>query len=269
MNQPKVIVITGGSTGLGLSIAENFAAKGWITYTLSRRANPQDSSRNIIHIKADVTQPASLEKAFQLIVKKHSRIDAVVCNAGININGMAEELSTDQARRIMDTNFYGVVGTIRVALPYFRAQRQGKILVVGSLAGTISVPAESYYCASKHAVRGFLESLLMEVAAFGISVHVVEPGFISTDLAKKPVTPAYRIKDYDLVRECLLDKWTHSISGGMSSVYVAKRVFKIINSQTKRFRFKVGTEGFWIPVIKPLMPERLYYAIIKWVFRAS
>lgn len=266
MEQSKVVVITGGSAGLGFAIADIFAAKGWITYTLSRRENPPEASSDIIHIKADVTQPATLERAFHKIVEKHGHIDAVICNAGMNINGVTEELSIDQAKLIMDTNFYGMVYTIGAALPILREQRQGEILVVGSLAGTVSVPGESYYSASKHAVRGFLESLLLEVDRFGIGVHVIEPGFIKTDLAKNPIKQAFTINDYNTVRENLARHWSRSIDNGISPSRVAQRIFQVVNGRSKRFRIKVGMDGFWVPIIKPLVPEKLYYAIIKRVF---
>jgi NAD(P)-dependent dehydrogenase (short-subunit alcohol dehydrogenase family) len=192
----KVVLVTGASAGLGASIATELAGRDWDVLAASRRglAPAGGSVRPVV---MDVTSVESVRKSIG-----SERLDAIVCNAGINAAAPAEELDDARARSILETNFWGVVNTVRAALPKFRQQGQGCIVVIGSLAGLMAPPGASYYAASKHALEGWLESLQYEVAGFGVRVHLIEPGFIRTDLAAAEPVPA-SLSEYDGLRERL------------------------------------------------------------------
>lgn len=258
----KSILVTGASSGLGEALARCFSSSGWQCFGGSRRGVSSAGGSGVRHLVMDVTRPDSVAGAVQSVLESAGRIDAAVCNAGINTSSPAEELGETTARAIVETNFWGVVNTVRAVLPPMRAQRGGTIAVIGSLAGLVAPPGEAFYAASKHALEGWLESLQYEVRGLGIRIYLIEPGFIRTDLASAtnpPSGPLYA--GYDPLRHALREHWTRAIERGVSSDAAAKRVVRIVERGGSRFRHRIGSDAIWIPRFKRLLPERLFFGI--------
>ncbi len=173
----KVVLLTGGSKGIGFATAKSFAEKGCKIYELSRSntANP-----GVIHITGDVTDKASAEAAVNQILARESRIDILVCNAGTVISGAIEFTEVDDIKKLMELNFYGMVHTIRAVLPAMR-KTGGRIVCLSSMAAVFPVPFQAYYSASKAAISAFTMALANEVKQFGITVCAVHPGDTRTD----------------------------------------------------------------------------------------
>jgi len=260
----KVALVTGGSVGLGAEIARSLAAKGWQVWAGSRRAmSPADGVRGIA---LDVTDPASVHAAVAAILDETDRLDAIVCNAGVNVSAPAEELPEDRARAILDTNLWGAIHTIRSALPALRKSR-GSILAVGSLAGLVAPPGEAYYAASKHGLRGFLESLRYEVDPHGVRVALVEPGFIRTDLATSGHQAEWQqMPEYDGLRAQLAHHWEQAIASGMPPEVVARRVVDLMGQSHPPFRTRIGAAAIWVPRLKAVLPERIFFRILARIF---
>ena len=148
--------------------------------------------------RLDVTQPASVrEGVAAMLLATGGRLDAVVKNAGVAAGGAFEDLPDEDVRRVMETNFFGVLDLTRVLLPTFRAQRTGRILIVSSEAAFMGQPANSIYCASKWAIEGWAEAICHELGPFGIEVVLVEPGPYPTGIwqnspRSRPEGSAYR-----------------------------------------------------------------------------
>ena len=117
--------------------------------------------------RLDVTDAAAVERVVAQIAKDTGRIDVVVNNAGYGLVGMAEEVSEAEARRLLDTNFFGLLAVVRAALPQLRAQRSGHIVNISSTAGSVGIAGMALYSASKFAVEGLSEALAGEVGAAG------------------------------------------------------------------------------------------------------
>lgn len=261
---PKTALVTGGSSGLGAAICECLAGNGWAVFAGSRRGVVAPNAHSSIQpLHCDVTSSDSMRAAVGAITGKHPFLDAIVCNAGINVSAIAEELPQDRARAILETNFWGVVNGVRAALPHFRIRRKGTILVIGSLAGMVSPPGEAYYAASKHAVRGFLESLQYEVSSFGVRVHLIEPGFIKTNLASASPPNTETIDDYDDVRTRLETHWHAAIAGGVTPEYVARRIQTVLDDPAAPFRVRVGRDAVWAPRWKSVLPARSFFALTR------
>ncbi len=266
----KTAFVTGGSGGLGAAIVKELDDAKYKVYAGNRiKKTPLINAKSVSNLTADVTDPKQMQSAMENIIDDCGRIDAVICNAGINESAPAEELSLERASRIIDTNFWGVVHTIRAALPQMRKQRHGTIVVIGSLAGIVSPPGESYYAASKHAIRGFLESLQYEVAAFGVRIHLAEPGFIQTNLAKGYKPPDNPIDCYQKLRQALKEHWQGAISNGMPSQQVANEIVEMIENTHTPFRKRIGTDASWVPRFKRWLPAKLFFAITKRKFGIS
>ena len=173
----KVILLTGGTSGIGLHTAKTLAAKGCRVYELSRRADGADGAR---HIQTDVTDETQVERAVQEILDREGRIDVVINNAGYGISGAVEYTDTEEAKRQFDVNFFGMVRVNRAVLPILHRQGGGRIINMSSVAAPIAIPFQTYYSASKAAIRAYSMALKSEVRPYGIEVCCIMPGDIAT-----------------------------------------------------------------------------------------
>lgn len=195
----KVVFITGGSSGIGAELGKVFAAQGAKVALSARRKTKLAAVRSEINelggeclaIQADVCDRASLDAAVAEIVEQFGGIDVVVANAGFGVSGLVSELSTEDFRRQFDTNFFGVVDTLYATLPYLR-ESKGRFAIIGSVAGRIGMPRSGVYTASKFALCGLAESIYHEMDDLGVSVTLVNPGFIDTEIHKVDNQGVYR-----------------------------------------------------------------------------
>ena len=174
----RIIVITGGTSGIGLETAKALAAQGCTVYELSRRC--RGAAEGVKHITADVTDEAQVSAAVAQIVSEAGRIDVLINNAGFGISGAIEFTDTADAQRQFDVNFFGMVRMNRAVLPVMRAQGGGRIISMSSVAAPIAIPFQAYYSASKAAVRTYMLALASEVAPYGIETCAIMPGDIAT-----------------------------------------------------------------------------------------
>lgn len=173
----KVILITGGTSGIGLNAAKSLAAKGCRVYEFSRRETGTDDA---IHIRADVTDTEQVERAVQEVLDREGHIDVVINNAGFGISGAIEYTDTEEAKKQFDVNFFGMVRVNRAVLPIMHRQGYGRVINMSSVAAPIAIPFQAYYSASKAAVRTYTMALHSEVRPYGIEACAIMPGDIAT-----------------------------------------------------------------------------------------
>lgn len=194
ISEPKTVVITGASSGIGQATAEFFAARGWNVAATMRnpdKANFSDAGRARIKVyRLDVTDEASISQAIAAVIADFGRLDVLVNNAGYGLVGLFEAMTPEQVRRQFDTNVIGLMNVTRAVLPQMRAQKSGHIINVASVAGRMSLPLYSLYCASKWAVEGFSEALTYELDTHNIKVRLIEPGPIQTDFMTRSLDVA-------------------------------------------------------------------------------
>lgn len=186
MTERKVWLITGASRGLGTEIARAALDAGHAVVATGRRpdtlaARFGDGHPTLLVTVLDVTTPGSVGAAVEAALVRFGRIDVLVNNAGYGLFGYFEELTPGQIEAQFATNVFGVLHVTRAVLPHMRAQRSGYLLTVSSVSGLVGGEGRSAYHASKFAVEGFLESIRAEVAPFGISSTLVEPGYLRTE----------------------------------------------------------------------------------------
>jgi len=193
MSTKQTILITGSSTGFGRLFAETLARKGHTVFATMRdpagrnaknaaeiRALAEKESLPIHIVELDVTNEASVEKAVSAAIQKAGRIDIAINNAGYPIVGLTEAVTTEQAQKLMDTNFFGCVRVNRAVLPHMRKQRGGLLIHISSGAGRIVFPAFTLYCATKFAMEALAEGYRYELAGQGIDSVLIEPGAYET-----------------------------------------------------------------------------------------
>ncbi len=186
----KTIWITGASSGIGEALAYTFARQGGNVVLSARRVDRLESVRqNCVRprdhmvLPLDVAMPDTHEAAYGKIIERYAKVDILVSNSGIGQRARISETSLDVERRIMDVNYFGTLSITHVVLPDMLRRDSGKIVVINSVLGKISIPFRSSYAASKHALRGYFESLRTELAGTGVDVSVIYPGFIQTDIS--------------------------------------------------------------------------------------
>ncbi len=184
----KVVWITGAGSGIGAALARGFAAAG-AKVVLSGRSGGDltttlaalpDSADGMI-LPFDVTEIDRHAALVEQVVARYGRIDILVNNAGVTQRSLVVDTSLDIYRRLMEVDFFAPVSLTKAVLPLMRAQKSGTIVVTSSVAGKFGTPLRSGYCAAKHAVMGFFDSLRAEVWADGIGVTVIVPGAVRTN----------------------------------------------------------------------------------------
>ena len=188
----KIILVTGTSTGLGISIAVQAAQAGHTVYatmrniakreTLDAAATAAGVSLNVMAL--DVQDTASVTQAVDTIIKDQGRIDVLINNAGAGFVRSTEQATEEDVQWIMDVNFMGVMRCTKAVMPHMRNARAGHIISISSVGGLVGQPFNEIYCAAKFAVEGYMESMASYITpSFGINFTVVEPGGISTEFA--------------------------------------------------------------------------------------
>jgi len=186
--------ITGISSGLGHEMAGQLLKRGDRVAGTARQLNTLDELKarygeQLCLASMDLTDVAAVRRVVNEAFTAMGRIDVIVNNAGYGLFGAAEEVSDDQIRHQIDTNLIGSIQVIRAALPHLRTQGGGRILQISSEGGQIAYPSFSVYHATKWGIEGFVEAVAQEVAPFGITFTIVEPGPTKTNFGRGMINP--------------------------------------------------------------------------------
>jgi NAD(P)-dependent dehydrogenase (short-subunit alcohol dehydrogenase family) len=186
MKDQKVWVITGAGRGLGVDIAKATLAAGHAVVATGRDparvAAAVGGHENLMAIRLDVTNPDEAKAAVDSAISRFGRIDVLVNNAGNFFAGYFEELTPAQVRNQIETLLFGPMNVTRAVLPVMRQQRSGLLITLSSTAGIAGQLFCTAYAAAKFGIEGWMESLMPEIAPFGIRAMLVEPGFFRTEL---------------------------------------------------------------------------------------
>jgi NAD(P)-dependent dehydrogenase (short-subunit alcohol dehydrogenase family) len=239
------IFITGASSGIGRASARLFHQRGWNVIATMR--SPEKESEltalpNVSVEHADVTDEGSVQAAIANGVKRFGQIDVLLNNAGYGAYGPIEATSLDNIRKEFDTNVIGMLTTIKAIAPHFRRRGKGTITNISSVGGRIGFPLGSLYHGSKFAVEGLSEALQFEMAAIGVRVKIVEPGFTRTNFAGSSFqfNNDESLTDYaDLVGKT--NRAFQSVSENAEGPEsVAETIYQAATDDTSRLRYPSG-----------------------------
>jgi NAD(P)-dependent dehydrogenase (short-subunit alcohol dehydrogenase family) len=265
-----VVLITGCSSGFGLLSALQFARKGDTVYATMRDTSKagtleeaRDKEKLSIHIvPLDVTDDASVAKAVKRVVSEAGRIDVLVNNAGIGAQGPIEETDDAEAKEIFETNFFGVLRTIRAVLPQMREQKSGTIVNVSSLAGVVCPPFDGIYSASKHALEAMSEALHYEAHPFGVRIALVEPGGFETNIGNTRRIPRRFTEGspYAELHQRFEQALTRLPTGGQGgdAQVVADKVYEAVNDKEPKLRYLVGQDAEMIGGLRKQMSDEQF-----------
>lgn len=255
----KVVLITGGSSGIGKCIGDFLNSKGFVVFGTSR--NPKyvvESSFSIIEM--DVRDQNSVRKGIQEVITKAGTIDILINNAGVGITGALEEIPMEEVKNNFETNLFGPICVMQEVLPFMRNNRSGLIINITSIAGYMGLPYRSVYSASKGALELITEALRMEVRPFGIEITNVAPGDFATNIAAgRYHAPLNKTSDYGEVYSKILATMNEHVDHGAHPNQMALAVYNIINKRNPKIHYKVGSflQKFSI-VLKRLLPDKMY-----------
>ncbi|NLP56594.1 SDR family oxidoreductase [Lutibacter sp. B1] len=259
----KVILITGGSSGIGKSVGEFLSKKGFVVYGTSR--NPDKIENHPFNLVAlDVNNVESITNAVTEVILKEGKLDILINNAGMGITGPIEDTPTNEMRNVFDTNFFGPIDVIKAVLPQMRKQKSGLIINVTSIAGYMGLPFRGIYSATKGALEIATEAVRMEVKKFGIEVTNVAPGDFATNIASgRYHTPVFENSPYKKTYQENLDLMNTHVDSGSDPIEMAKAIYKIINTSKPSIHYKVGDfmQKFSI-VLKRILPDKVYEKLL-------
>lgn len=259
----KVVLITGGSTGIGRATGEFLQKKGFTVFGTSRNPNNYPEHPFIL-LPLDVTNSKSIENCIDQFTKHSETLDVLINNAGAGITGAIEEIPEEEIKRNFETNLFGPIAMIKAALPIMRTQGSGLIINITSIAGYMGLPYRGVYSASKGALELVTEALSMEVKAFGINVVNLAPGDVATNIAdgRFTVTPKKESPYYESYNHSLSMMNEH-VDAGSDPLEMAKGIFKIINANKPKIHYKEGAfmQKFSI-ALKRILPDRVYEKLL-------
>jgi NAD(P)-dependent dehydrogenase (short-subunit alcohol dehydrogenase family) len=269
----ELVLITGTSSGIGLSAAMECAAAGHrVVATMRnldrRKALDEAAAARGVHIdveQLDVTAEGVPAKIRELILK-YGPIFAVVNNAGIAIGGAFEEQSDEDIREQFETNVFGVMAVTRAVLPSMRASGRGRIINVSSLSGRIAFPLLSAYAATKHALEGFSESLRWEVEPFGIDVCLVEPGNFKTPLYFENQRRGRNVSmegPYATINATVEQLVIEEADRAPPPDIVGKAIARLISDGAPKFRSVIGMDARTLVTLRRMVPDRLFASGIR------
>ena len=254
----KVVLITGGSSGIGKAIGDYLNQQNFKVYGTSRNSAGKSSNFNLIDL--DVTDEDSIFKAVKFVLEKEKRIDILINNAGVGITGPIEETPTPEIRNAFETNFYGPINVCKAVLPVMRKQNDGLIINVTSIAGYMGLPYRGIYSASKAALEIATEAFRMEVKGFNIKMTCVAPGDFATNIAAgRYHAPVLDNSPYKEPYGDSLKLMDEDVDAGQDPDMMAKAVLKIIEDKAPKGHYKVGEllQKASI-VLKRILPDKTY-----------
>ena len=255
----KVVLITGGSSGIGKTVGDFLQKKGYRVYGSSR--NPQQVTDSLFPLVAiDVRNSETIQQAVQEIIEKEGRIDVLINNAGVGITGPVEEIPLEEIQNNFHTNVFGPIEMMKAVLPFMRQQKSGLIINVTSIAGYMGLPYRGIYSASKGALELITESIRMEVKPFNIKVTNVAPGDFATDIAARRFhAPVLDQSPYKQIYGQQLATIDEHVNDGGDPIEMAQAIDQIIQSKNPKVHYKVGAfmQKFSI-FLKKILPDTMY-----------
>lgn len=259
---PRVVLITGATSGMGQAIALHLAGKGYRVYGAGRSVpllSLESKESGVSMLKMNVDHDDSVREGVEAILQREGRLDVVVNSAGYGLAGAIEDTTLDEAQALFQTNFFGVVRVCQAVLPSMRRNQSGYIINISSLAGLFAVPFQGLYSASKFALEGLSEALRMEVRPFGVRVVLIEPGDVSTGFADNKRIAARASSEESPYQ----DRFNRALAvsraeetHGPSPTALGPLVAKIITTAEPRLRYTYGpfsqTSGV---ILKRTLPQ--------------
>ncbi|MFA5514086.1 MAG: SDR family oxidoreductase [Sphaerochaetaceae bacterium] len=266
----KNVLITGATSGIGFATALYLNSRGYTVWGLSRQGVvEQKLPKNFTLFKGDVNDYESLQITLKEIWQKavelnNEGISIVIHCAGFGIGGSVEETSVEEARSQFETNYFGVLRVNQILLPLMRTNKKSLVLVLGSVAGKISIPFQSHYSCTKFALEAYIEALRIEAKQFNIKATIIEAGDTKTPFTAKRQTLIKEDSPYKESATFAIKKMEKDEQNGYSPDFVASSIYKVIKRKNPPIRTAVGFSYKALLFLKRILPDKLVeYVVTK------
>ncbi len=260
----KVVLITGGSSGIGMSIGVFLKSKGYKVYGTTRSTSKYPNFNEFDLLELDVKVEETINKAVEKLINLEGKIDILINNAGVGITGPIEETPNSEIEKAFNTNFYGPIRMAKAVLPQMRTQKSGLIINITSIAGYMGLPYRGIYSATKGALELVTEAMRMEVKDFGVQMTNLAPGDFATNIASgRYHTPVFDNSAYKKPYGATLEAINNDVDSGGDPIQVAQAVYKIINTPKPKVHYKVGDfmQKFSLK-LKKILPDKVYEKLL-------
>jgi short-subunit dehydrogenase len=268
MRRKESVLLTGATSGIGLAIAKILCENGHTVFGLSRSGVCPTFSHNLYHLFAmDVCDDTSVEKTIPLVQQKAKELNLVgittlIHCAGYGIAGSAEDTPIAKVKEQFETNYFGVLRVNSIALPLLDKSSPVKVIVLGSIAGRISIPYQSHYSSTKFALEAYIEALKIEGRQFNIQASIVEAGDTATPFTAHRTYEGDDDSPYTSIGKKAVAKMEKDEQNGYSPAVVAKVVYKVMERKNPPLRVAVGFSYKALMFLKRLLPDRFALWII-------
>jgi len=269
----KVVLVTGSGSGIGLALTRLLWNLPEIKVVATARplalkelvaAGFKDNDRFMLR-PLDVTSSNSRRVLTREISSVWGGVDILVNNAGISFRSTLEDMDSSEEELQMATNYFGPLGLIREVLPYMRSRKAGQIINISSVGGMMAMPTMGSYSASKFALEGATEALWYELKPWGISVSLIQPGFINSASFKKVYRSAKSrsVSDYSEYYKSM-EKFVEKLMGRASATpeSVASKIMSIIAAGRAPLRVPATIDAHLFSIVRRIMPRQLYHQIL-------
>lgn len=250
----KNVFVTGASSGIGQACALMFARNGCVVTGVSRNTEEKTETfpggGSLTLRRLDVTDEAATRK----FVEELPCVDIAILCAGMGVAGPAETAPSGLTRKQMEVNYFGTLNAAQPCLTRMRAQRRGLLMIIGSIAGRVSIPMQSQYSASKYALEAFTDAVRMEMKQYGVKACIIEPGDTKTGFTEARETPSDSSYGSTLVKS--VAKMASDEQNGRSPDSVARVALALAARKNPPARVPVGLEYKALMVLLRVMPDR-------------
>lgn len=261
----KHVFVTGASSGIGLSCALMFAENGFDVIGVSRNIQEKSESfpggGSLTFKRLDVTD----EAAARDLIEKLPGVDIAILCAGMGVAAPAETASLELTRKQMEVNYFGTLNAAQPCLSRMRKQKKGLLIVIGSIAGRVSIPMQSQYSASKYALEAFIDAVRMEMRRYGVRACIIEPGDTKTGFTSARIMQQAdnSSDDYGQVLEKSIARMAADEQNGRSPDTVARIALKLAGRKDPPARIPVGFEYKTLMLLLRIMPDRVKKFILS------
>lgn len=272
----KIVLVTGSSSGLGYELTRQLISKG--SYRVIATAREKSigilkqnftESQDVLIRQVDLQEEEQFPTLINEICQLWGGVDVVINNAGVCYRSVVEHMDIESEMAQLKTNYLGPMALVRSVLPIMREQKYGRIINISSVSGMVSMPTMASYSASKRALEGASEALWYEARPYGISVTLVEPGFINSESFKRVVLSkksemSHRLKGphseyYDSMAPFIekLMKWSFATPDS-----IARKIIKVLESNTPPLRLPVTLDAQIFSILQKLLPSNLFHLLM-------
>ena len=279
MGEPqRTVLITGGTDGLGRAAALLLAEKGYRVFAAGRSAEKRAELDRIAagkklpleSLELDVTDDGSVLRGVQIVLQKAGAIDVLINNAGVGLMAVVEELKLDDLRRQYETNIFGVLRVTQAVLPHMRERRQGRILMLSSVAGIMTPPLYGAYSSSKHALEALSNALRLELYPFQVEVVLIEPGYIMTsfqqtakELAQPYVNGSSRSPYAKIYASAMAGASSSRKESKTTPEDCARVILEAIEASHPKARYTVTPLAKWAAFGRRVLPDTLLDSFLR------